>query len=253
MKKTILLFMILLNINYAYSQKFELSLTGGIGSSINNFKSPTTENRLSHKEDRSLFSVPIYLGLNYHLIPNLYIGTGVGFSKYNYNQIMESKDVGYILEAVNFSESYLSIPLNIGFELEASDMMKVGVQYSLHYDIPLFKNKTIENSKEKKYGYIDYNYKLNQTLKSDINHSLSLYLKFSLSTSTKLIFELGYDMLINGTYGYELNQKIYFTDQNTQITTSNTYSYIIENETIDHNYFSLKLGLTKDLFMKGKD
>ena len=252
MKKHILFLLLIFCFSFLNAQILEVRLSGGIGISDSKFKMPTLENRSDHKYDQSLYNTLIYLEANYFLLNakrmSLYLGTGIGFQKNNFYQNMIDKEYGYLLESVKFSENYVSIPLNMGLELATTKYFKLGLQYGLNYDIPLKTENEISNYHEKRYRFIDYNYTLNQKMETKLNHNISIYSKILLTQSLSFIFDIGYNIRENGIYNYVFEHEVFSTNQDTGITTNNTYNYENSLEDIKHNFVTFKIGVSKILF-----
>ena len=71
MKKIILLLILFISVNYAYSQKLDVRILGEIGISTKNLIAPITESRLSHKNDQSLYNAKCVFSILDH--QNIYI------------------------------------------------------------------------------------------------------------------------------------------------------------------------------------
>lgn len=246
MKKIVLLLIIFAGLNYNLnSQKMDLSFSAGYANSIDNIKVP--ENRLASLKEKSTYGLSFSFGFNYYLTSNIYLGSAVGFTKFNYYQTIENFDVFYLVKAVEFSESYIIFPFNAGFEFTATPNMKIGFEYGLHYEIPTFKSKNLENNNGFKYDFIAYKYKLNQKLQNNLNHCISLYSKFTLNKQFDMFFKLGYNIRTNGTYSFKWEQTMFLTSQDTNFTTSTHNNFDNGTNEIKHDYIIFYAGLVRNI------
>lgn len=165
---------------------------------------------------------------------------------------MVDEQFNYLHESVKLAENYISFFINMGLELATTKYPKIGLQYGLNYDIPLKTENKIFNSHEKRYGFIDYGYTLNQKMETKLNQSVSIYSKILLTQSLSLIFDFGYNIRENGSYNYVFNHKIFSKNQDTGVVSSNRYQYENSLEEINHNYVTFKIGVSK-MLMDQKD
>lgn len=229
-----------------YSQSLELRSTIGIGVSDQTLATANND-WLQHNRERSTYSTPIDLQINYTLLDGqrfeFYLGTGVSYRSFRYVENVEALELySYSLDEISFSERYLSIPAHFGVGFNLTDHVSFGLQYSLGYNLALQKKQELLGAGEAVFESVEYEYVLSQKTSNNWSHTIGLFTKARVAQHTFLLLGIDYEMRNNGSYSYQTEQDFYLDGELIL-----NQSYEDGNNHLDHNYLNFKLGLAVDL------